>query len=79
MQILYIFNTIRIVTTQKCIILKYILVYNCDLDVPGPVTSEPVVKDAGRNWLTLSWTKPEHRGTAPVVASVSYTHLVNNK
>lgn len=32
------------------------------------MTSEPVVRDAGRNWLTLSWTKPEHRGTAPVIA-----------
>ena len=37
-------------------------------DVPGPVAGEPTVVDSGRNWLTLSWPKPEVRGGAPVLA-----------
>lgn len=24
--------------------------------------------DSGRNWISLSWGKPEHRGAAPVIA-----------
>lgn len=38
------------------------------LDVPGPITSEPVVVDGGKNWLSLSWGKAERRGPAPVIA-----------
>nr|CAD7399302.1 unnamed protein product [Timema cristinae] len=37
-------------------------------DVPGRVCGEPVVVDSGRNWLTLSWPKVEHRGGPPVLA-----------
>lgn len=37
-------------------------------DVPGPITSEPVVVDGGKNWLSLSWGKAERRGPAPVIA-----------
>ncbi|XP_047350165.1 titin homolog isoform X6 [Vespa velutina] len=37
-------------------------------DVPGPISSEPVVVDGGRNWLSLSWGKAERRGPAPVIA-----------
>ncbi|XP_043669858.1 titin-like isoform X2 [Vespula pensylvanica] len=37
-------------------------------DVPGPVSSEPVVVDGGKNWLSLSWGKAERRGPAPVIA-----------
>lgn len=37
-------------------------------DVPGPIATEPVVTDAGKNWITISWTKPEHRGAAPILA-----------
>ncbi|XP_043286606.1 titin homolog isoform X2 [Venturia canescens] len=36
--------------------------------VPGPITSEPVVVDGGRNWLALSWGKAVQHGPAPVVA-----------
>jgi len=36
--------------------------------VPGPISSEPVVIDGGKNWLSLSWGKAERRGLAPVVA-----------
>ncbi|KAK0177708.1 hypothetical protein PV328_001733 [Microctonus aethiopoides] len=36
--------------------------------VPGPISSEPVVTDGGRNWLALTWGKAEQRGPAPVVA-----------
>jgi len=36
--------------------------------VPGPISSEPVVIDGGKNWLSLSWGKAERRGPAPVVA-----------
>jgi len=37
-------------------------------DVPGPISSEPVVIDGGKSWLSLSWGKAERRGPAPVVA-----------
>ncbi|XP_033210455.1 titin homolog isoform X2 [Belonocnema kinseyi] len=37
-------------------------------DVPGPISSEPIVIDGGTNWLSLSWGKAEQRGPAPVVA-----------
>ncbi|XP_043525679.1 titin homolog isoform X2 [Frieseomelitta varia] len=37
-------------------------------NVPGPITSEPVVVDGGKNWLSLSWGKAERRGPAPVIA-----------
>jgi len=37
-------------------------------DVPGPISSEPVVIDGGKNWLSLSWGKAERKGPAPVVA-----------
>ncbi|KAG8038190.1 hypothetical protein G9C98_006515 [Cotesia typhae] len=36
--------------------------------VPGPISTEPVVIDGGRNWLALTWGKAEQRGSAPVVA-----------
>ncbi|KAK0181087.1 hypothetical protein PV327_003402 [Microctonus hyperodae] len=36
--------------------------------VPGPISSEPIVTDGGRNWLALTWGKAEQRGPAPVVA-----------
>ncbi|KMR05376.1 myosin light chain smooth muscle [Lasius niger] len=37
-------------------------------DVPGPISSEPVAVDGGKNWLSLSWGKAERRGPAPVIA-----------
>lgn len=37
-------------------------------ETPGPITSEPFVADCGKNWLTLSWSKPSHRGAGPVIA-----------
>ncbi|OAD58520.1 Myosin light chain kinase, smooth muscle [Eufriesea mexicana] len=37
-------------------------------NVPGPITSEPVVINGGKNWLSLSWGKAERRGPAPVIA-----------
>ncbi|KAF5273319.1 hypothetical protein FQR65_LT04741 [Abscondita terminalis] len=37
-------------------------------DVSGPIFGEPVVTNSGRNWLSLSWNKPQHRGAAPVIA-----------
>lgn len=36
--------------------------------MPGPISSEPVVIDGGKSWLSLSWAKPERRGPAPVIA-----------
>lgn len=40
----------------------------CLSDVPGPISSEPVVVDGGKNWLSLTWGKAERRGPAPVIA-----------
>lgn len=37
-------------------------------DVPGPIPSPPVVIDTGRNWVSLSWAKPEPTSVAPVLA-----------
>ncbi|KAI4474132.1 hypothetical protein M0802_015766, partial [Mischocyttarus mexicanus] len=37
-------------------------------DVPGPISSEPIVVDGGKNWLSLSWAKAERKGPAPVIA-----------
>ncbi|XP_032676016.1 uncharacterized protein LOC116846386 isoform X2 [Odontomachus brunneus] len=37
-------------------------------NVPGPISSEPVVVDGGKNWLSLTWGKAERRGPAPVIA-----------
>ncbi|XP_031789478.1 titin homolog isoform X2 [Nasonia vitripennis] len=37
-------------------------------NVPGPISSEPIVVDGGRNWLSLSWGKADQRGPAPVIA-----------
>ncbi|XP_011496096.1 PREDICTED: Down syndrome cell adhesion molecule-like [Ceratosolen solmsi marchali] len=37
-------------------------------DIPGPISSEPIVIDGGRNWLSLSWEKADQRGPVPVVA-----------
>ncbi|XP_023246836.1 titin homolog isoform X2 [Copidosoma floridanum] len=37
-------------------------------DVPGPISTEPIVTDGGRNWLSLSWGKADQRGPAPVIA-----------
>ncbi|XP_011864762.1 PREDICTED: myosin light chain kinase, smooth muscle-like isoform X3 [Vollenhovia emeryi] len=46
--------------------------YNNDMsyvkNVPGPISSEPVVIDGGKSWLSLSWGKAERRGPAPVIA-----------
>lgn len=36
-------------------------------DVPGKV-GIPQTVDVGRNWVSLSWTKPERAGGAPVTA-----------
>lgn len=36
--------------------------------MPGPISSEPVVIDGGKNWLSLNWGKAERRGPAPVIA-----------
>lgn len=38
------------------------------LDVPGPITGEATVSDSGKNWVSLTWGKPEYRGAAPVLA-----------
>ncbi|KAJ8687543.1 hypothetical protein QAD02_023337, partial [Eretmocerus hayati] len=38
------------------------------INVPGPIKSEPIVVDGGRNWLSLSWGKSDQRGPAPVIA-----------
>jgi len=40
----------------------------CISETPGPIVSEPIIADSGKNWLTLSWQKPENRGAGPVVA-----------
>ncbi|XP_025160955.1 titin homolog isoform X2 [Harpegnathos saltator] len=37
-------------------------------NAPGPISSEPVVVDGGKNWLSLTWGKAERRGPAPVIA-----------
>ncbi|XP_018399450.1 PREDICTED: uncharacterized protein LOC108777137, partial [Cyphomyrmex costatus] len=37
-------------------------------NVPGPISSEPVVIDGGKSWLSLSWGKAKKRGPTPVVA-----------
>ncbi|XP_067210466.1 uncharacterized protein [Linepithema humile] len=37
-------------------------------NVPGPISSEPVAIDGGKNWLSLTWGKAERRGPAPVIA-----------
>ncbi|XP_058807501.1 titin homolog [Phymastichus coffea] len=37
-------------------------------NVPGPISSEPIVVDGGRNWLSLTWGKADQRGPAPVIA-----------
>ncbi|XP_077302252.1 uncharacterized protein LOC143922796 [Arctopsyche grandis] len=37
-------------------------------DVPGPISSEPVVVDGGRNWVSLWWGKPVTKNSAPVLA-----------
>ncbi|OXU28408.1 hypothetical protein TSAR_000837, partial [Trichomalopsis sarcophagae] len=42
--------------------------HNGQRDVPGPISSEPIVVDGGRNWLSLSWGKANQRGPAPVIA-----------
>lgn len=37
-------------------------------DVPGPIPAAPVVADTGRNWVSLTWPKPEPTSSAPVIA-----------
>ncbi|XP_071646927.1 uncharacterized protein [Temnothorax longispinosus] len=37
-------------------------------NVPGPISSEPIVIDGGKTWLSLSWGKAERRGPVPVIA-----------
>ncbi|XP_072764137.1 uncharacterized protein [Anoplolepis gracilipes] len=37
-------------------------------NVPGPISSEPVAVDGGKNWLSLTWGKAERRGPAPVIS-----------
>lgn len=36
-------------------------------DVPQTIPGEPVIIDSGRNWVTLSWSKPNHQ-SSPVIA-----------
>ncbi|KAK9886795.1 hypothetical protein WA026_018448 [Henosepilachna vigintioctopunctata] len=44
--------------------LNYLVKYQ---DVPGPISEKIFVSDSGRNWISLSWGKPEYRA-APVIA-----------
>lgn len=36
--------------------------------MPGPIPSEPIVMDGGRDWISLTWGKAETKGPAPVIA-----------
>lgn len=38
------------------------------IEPPGPISSEPIVIDNGKNHLSLSWGKPSNTGAAPVIA-----------
>lgn len=38
------------------------------IDPPGPISSEPIVTDSGKNHLSLSWGKPCATNAAPVIA-----------
>ncbi|CAK9829518.1 Myosin light chain kinase, smooth muscle [Anthophora retusa] len=53
---------------KDCLIVDFLEYLYGHRDVPGPITSEPVVVDGGKNWLSLSWGKAERRGPAPVIA-----------
>ncbi|XP_026670517.1 myosin light chain kinase, smooth muscle-like [Ceratina calcarata] len=53
---------------KDCLIVDFLEYLYGHRDVPGPITSEPVVVDGGRNWLSLSWGKAERRGPVPVIA-----------
>ncbi|KAG5320919.1 UNC89 protein, partial [Acromyrmex heyeri] len=54
--------------TKNCLITDFLEYLYGHRDVPGPISSEPVVIDGGKSWLSLSWGKAERRGPAPVVA-----------
>ncbi|XP_011705986.1 PREDICTED: titin-like [Wasmannia auropunctata] len=54
--------------TKNCLITDFLEYLYGHRDVPGPISSEPVVIDGGKSWLSLSWGKAEKRGPAPVVA-----------
>lgn len=32
------------------------------------MSSEATVSDSGKNWVSLTWGKPEQRGAAPILA-----------
>ncbi|KAG7188123.1 hypothetical protein KM043_015968 [Ampulex compressa] len=53
---------------KDCLIVNFLEYLYGHRDVPGPISSEPVVVDGGRNWVSLSWGKAERRGPAPVLA-----------
>ncbi|VEN46037.1 unnamed protein product [Callosobruchus maculatus] len=54
--------------SRECIISEFLEYLVKHQDVPGPIPGPPVVTDTGRNWVSLSWGRPEHRGAAPVIA-----------
>ena len=37
-------------------------------DVPGPIPAPPVATVSGNNVVSLSWSKPNYTGGAPVLA-----------
>ena len=37
-------------------------------DVPGPIQAPPIANVTGKNVVSLSWTKPNYIGGAPVLA-----------
>ena len=39
-----------------------------EIDVPGPVPAPPTATVTGQNVVSLSWTKPNYTGGAPVTA-----------
>ncbi|XP_036144946.1 uncharacterized protein LOC105834071 [Monomorium pharaonis] len=53
---------------KDCLIIDFLEYLYGHRDVPGPISSEPIVIDGGRGWLSLSWGKAERRGPAPVIA-----------
>lgn len=36
-------------------------------DAPQRISSEPVVTDGGKDWVSLRWGKPDQKGAAPVL------------
>lgn len=37
-------------------------------EVPGRIAGQPQVVETGRNWVTISWPKPEIKDSTPVLA-----------